>query len=85
MINFLILSIKNALRSKRRTFLTVASIAASLCLLGVLMGLYRALFLAPDTTPGQALRLVTHHKVSLTQDLPISYEEKSHNFRVLGG
>ncbi len=76
MMNFLILSIKNALRSKRRTFLTIASLAASLCLLGVLMGLYRALFLAPDTTPGQALRLVIHHKVSLTQDLPISYEEK---------
>jgi putative ABC transport system permease protein len=68
--------VKNALRSRRRTLLTIASIAASLCLLAVLMALYRALFLAPETTPGEALRLVVHHKVSLTQELPLSYEEK---------
>jgi putative ABC transport system permease protein len=70
------LVIKNSLRSKRRTALTIASIAVSLCLLTLLLAVYRALFLAPELTPGQALRLVTHHKVSLTQDLPVAYEEK---------
>jgi putative ABC transport system permease protein len=38
-----------------------------------LMAMYRALFLNTETHPGQALRLVTHHKVSITQPLPISY------------
>jgi putative ABC transport system permease protein len=47
----------------------------SLCLLGVLGALYRGLFLAPPT-PGQELRLVVHHKVSLGQPLPFSYEAK---------
>jgi len=68
--------VKNSLRSKRRTTLTIASIAISLCLLTLLLALYRALFLAPEQSPGQALRLVVHHKVSLTQDLPLSYERK---------
>ena len=68
--------VKNSLRSKRRTTLTIASIAISLCLLTLLLALYRALFLAPEQSPGQALRLVVHHKVSLTQDLPLSYEGK---------
>jgi putative ABC transport system permease protein len=66
----------NSFRSKRRTLLTIASIAVSLCLLAILMTLYRALFLAPDPIPGEALRLIVHHKVSLTQELPLSYEEK---------
>jgi putative ABC transport system permease protein len=68
--------VKNSLRSRRRTTLTIASIAISLCLLTLLLAVYRALFLAPEQTSGQALRLVTHHKVSLTQDLPLSYERK---------
>lgn len=76
MREYLTLMMKNSLRSRRRTALTIASIAASLCLLALLLGVYRALFLAPEQTPGQALRLVSHHKVSLTQDLPVSYEEK---------
>ncbi len=68
--------LRNSLRSKRRTLLTIASIAVSLCLLAVLMALYRALFLAPDPIPGETLRLIVHHKVSLTQELPLAYEEK---------
>jgi putative ABC transport system permease protein len=76
MRDYLSFILRNALRSKRRTLLTIASIAVSLCLLAVLMALYRALFLAPDTTPSQALRLIVHHKVSLTQELPLSYEER---------
>ncbi len=76
MRDYLSFVVKNALRSKRRALLTMASVALSFCLLAVLMALYHALFLAPPATPGQALRLVVHHKVSLTQDLPLSYEKK---------
>jgi putative ABC transport system permease protein len=76
MRDYLLFIIKNALRSKRRAFLTMASVALSFCLLAVLMALYHALFLSAPATPGQALRLVVHHKVSLTQELPLSYEKK---------
>jgi putative ABC transport system permease protein len=76
MRDYLLFIVKNALRSKRRALLTMASVALSFCLLAVLMALYHALYLAPPATPGQALRLVVHHKVSLTQDLPLSYEKK---------
>jgi putative ABC transport system permease protein len=76
MREYLLFIIKNALRSKRRALLTMASVALSVCLLAVLMALYHALFLSAPDTPGQALRLVVHHRVSLTQDLPQSYEKK---------
>jgi len=76
MREYFFMVVKNSLRSRRRTTLTIASIAISLCLLTLLLAVYRALFLAPEQTSGQALRVVTHHKVSLTQDLPLSYEWK---------
>ena len=66
---------KNAVRNRRRSALTIVSLGFSLCLLGVLFALYRGLFLAPPA-PGQDLRLVTHHKVSITQSMPLSYEER---------
>jgi putative ABC transport system permease protein len=74
-IRYVPLMLKNSLRNRRRSALTIFSIAASLCLLGVLFALYRGLFLAAPT-PGEELRLVTHHKVSLTQSMPASYEDK---------
>ncbi len=64
---------KNSLRNRRRSALTIASVAASLCLLGVLAAIYRVLFFGGASTPAQALRLITHHKVSLAQPLPIAY------------
>jgi len=75
MLRYLPLMWKNSLRNRRRTALTIASIAASLCLLGVLFALYRGLFLAPPS-PGQELRMVTHHKVSITQPLPFADRAK---------
>ena len=69
------LAFKNTLRNKRRSFLTISSIAVSLCLLGILLAIYNALFHSV-ATPGQALRLVVRHKVSLAQPIPASYEEK---------
>lgn len=75
MFRYFSLAFKNSLRNRRRSILTIASIAVSLCLLGVLISIYHALFYG-EATPGQALRLVTRHKVSLAQAIPAAYEEK---------
>src|SRR5437868_5550779 len=75
MFRYLPLMIKNSLRNRRRSVLTIGSIAVSLCILGVLFAMYRSLFLA-EATPAQALRLVCRHRVSLTQSMPISYRQK---------
>jgi putative ABC transport system permease protein len=75
MLRYLPMMFKNAVRNRRRSALTIVSIGASLCLLGVLFALYRGMFLAPPQ-PGQELRLIVHHKVSFTQPVPISYEDK---------
>jgi putative ABC transport system permease protein len=75
MFRYFSLALKNALRNRRRSILTIGSIAVSLCLLGVLIAIYHAMFYG-QATPGQALRLVTRHKVSLGQAIPASYEEK---------
>jgi putative ABC transport system permease protein len=72
---YLPLAVKNIARNKRRTILTVASMAVSLCLLGVLIAMYHALYFG-EQTPGQAIRLITRHKVSLGQQIPYAYEEK---------
>jgi len=45
MYNSLSLILKNAVRSKRRSFLTAASMATSLCVLGLIFAVYRVLFL----------------------------------------
>ena len=75
MFRYLSLAFKNTLRNKRRSILTISSIAVSLCLLGILLAMYNALFHS-EQTPGQALRLIVRHKVSLAQPIPRSYEEK---------
>ncbi len=69
------LILKNSWRNRRRTSLTIASIAISLCLLGVLMAVYQALYLTPEA-PSQALRLVTRNRVSLAVTMPQYYREK---------
>ncbi len=74
-MRFLPLIFKNALRNRRRSFLTISSLALSICLLGVLTALYAALFHS-DPPPGQELRLVTRHKVSITNVMPTWYKEK---------
>jgi putative ABC transport system permease protein len=75
MFRYLSLILKNSLRNRRRSTLTMLSIGMSLCLLGVLGALYRGLFVAPPA-PGQELRLVVHHKVSITQSMPAAYGDK---------
>lgn len=74
-MKYLSLIVKNALRNRRRSFLTISSLAISLCLLGVLMALYYALFFS-EAPPAQALRLVTRHKVSITFSMPTYYRDK---------
>ena len=76
MISYTALVVRNVLRNRRRSVLTVASLAVSLGLLGFLLALSRTLFYATDETPGQAKRLVVHHKIALTQDLPVADEQK---------
>jgi putative ABC transport system permease protein len=72
MFRYLPLILKNSWRNRRRTILTIASIGVSMCLLGVMIAVYHALYLS-DPTPEQALRLITRNKISLTVALPESY------------
>jgi putative ABC transport system permease protein len=74
-MKFLPLILRNAWRNRRRTTLTVVSIGISMCLLGMLMAIYHAFYLA-DPPPGQALRLVTRHRVSLTFPMPEAYANR---------
>lgn len=74
-MRYLPLILKNSVRNRRRSVLTIASLAVSLCLLGVVGALYTALYVS-DATPAQALRLVTRNRVSLTQPLPLFYRDK---------
>jgi hypothetical protein len=63
---------KNAFRNKRRTFLTMMSIAFPLLLLSFLMSIWRA-FYGDDLRSEQSnQRLITRHKVSLTNLIPSS-------------
>ena len=71
-MRFFPLILKNCWRNRRRTLLTVASIGVSMCLLGVMIAMFHALYLS-DATPEQALRLVTRNRVSLTFTIPESY------------
>jgi len=75
MFRYFSLAFKNTFRNKRRSLLTISSIAVSLCLFGVLIAMYHALFMS-QPTPGQALRLVVIHRVSLAQAIPFADEAK---------
>ena len=66
---------KNAFRNKRRSTLTVLSIAFSLLLLTLMMTMWRAFYLDQGSAES-AQRLVVRHRVSLTFSLPGFYREK---------
>ncbi len=74
-MKFLQFLLKNLLRNRRRTILTVTSIAVSLFLVTTLRTVLTELE-SPPSTPESALRLITRHKVSLANTLPISYRAK---------
>jgi putative ABC transport system permease protein len=71
-ISFLL---RNLLRNRRRTILTVTSIAVSLFLVTTLRTILTELE-SPASTPESALRLITRHRVSLANLLPASYRAK---------
>jgi putative ABC transport system permease protein len=75
MFRYLSLIVKNSLRNRRRSILTIGSIAVSLCILGVLIAMYHAMFFG-EPTQAQALRLVCRNRVSLTQPIPIYFRDK---------
>jgi putative ABC transport system permease protein len=70
------LMVASIVRNRRRSLLTVASVAVSLCLLTVLAAAYRSLFLQPRLVPAEALRVASHHRVSVTQPMPVSFLAK---------
>ena len=63
---------RSALRSKRRTFLTAASVGVSIFLLVTLLTLMRELT-TPIETEASVRRLVVRHKAGLTNPLPRRY------------
>jgi putative ABC transport system permease protein len=66
---------KNAFRNKRRSILTVASIGVSLLLLTFMMTLWHGFYIDKGSAESMR-RLVTRHRVSLTNFLPAFYREK---------
>jgi putative ABC transport system permease protein len=69
------LILRNAVRNRRRSILTILSIAASFCMLGVLMAMYSMFFLH-QASPDQALRLIVRNRISFTQPMPLSFENR---------
>ena len=51
MFRYLSLIFKNSLRNRRRSILTIASIAVSLCILGLLIAMYHAMFFGRTHRP----------------------------------
>ena len=72
MLKHLPLILKNSIRNRRRSLLTIISIGASLSLLGLLLALYHSFYFA-ELAPDAALRLLTRNRVSLANPLPLSY------------
>jgi putative ABC transport system permease protein len=75
MFRYLPLILKSSMRNKRRSLLTIASAATSLCLLGTLMAIYQA-FYTGEAPPQQALRLITRNRASPAIPLPVSYRNR---------
>jgi putative ABC transport system permease protein len=67
---------RNVFRNRRRSLLTLASTAVSLALLSLLLALYQGFFYGEDASPSQASRLICRHRVSLTQSLPASHQQR---------
>lgn len=75
MLQHLPLILRNTFRNKRRSILTVLSIAASLSLLGFLLAIYNMFYFEPSSVE-QAMRLISRNRVSLANPLPVSYEAR---------
>ena len=75
MANHIFLILKNLRRNKRRSMLTLLSTGISVFLIGSLISVY-GMFYRDEVRDEAALRLITRHKVSLTQALPYYYRAK---------
>src|SRR5437867_3467038 len=74
-MKFVSFILRNALRNRRRTVLTILSISMSLFLICTLRTLLDALE-SPTLTPEAAKRVVTRHATGLANFMPISYRER---------
>jgi putative ABC transport system permease protein len=72
MFRYFPLILKNCWRNRRRTVLTVLSIAVSMCLLGVMIAVYHAFYLSAPSNE-EARRLVVRNRISLAVTLPEYY------------
>src|SRR5690242_8320914 len=70
------LILRNVLRNRRRSILTLASTAVSLALLSLLTALYQGFFYDEPASPAEARRIICRHRVSLTQALPASHFQR---------
>lgn len=66
---------KSTFRNRRRSLLTVMSIAVSILLLTVLMTIWHSFYIEQGP-PDTALRLMTRHRVSLTFFVPNYYADR---------
>lgn len=73
-MKFLRLILRSFFRSKRRTVLTILSIAVSVALIAVLQSVLATLN-AFANNPDASNRIVVRHKVSITNLLPMRYED----------
>jgi putative ABC transport system permease protein len=67
---------KNAIRNRRRTGLTIASITVSIFLVGTLQAVLSTIYSSGRSSPAGDLRVVVHRATSITQPLPISFRER---------
>ncbi|HLI34019.1 MAG TPA: ABC transporter permease [Terriglobia bacterium] len=67
---------RNAIRNRRRTILTIASIAISIFLIGTLQAVLTSLYSTGNTSSQGDLRVVVHRSTSITQPLPEYYKQR---------
>src|SRR4051794_14941482 len=70
------LILRNVLRNRRRSLLTLASTAVSLALLALLTAIFQSFFYGEPTSASETQRLICRHRVSLAQPLPASHYAK---------
>ncbi len=67
--------VKSAFRNKRRSILTMLSIGFSLLLLTLMMTIWRSFYI-DQGAPESAKRVITRHRTSLANFLPLYYRDK---------
>jgi putative ABC transport system permease protein len=75
MMKYTALVFKNLIRSKRRTFLTVLSIAVSLFIFSALVSIPTVANQILGAT-ASSTRIATHNKAGLTYSIPIAYKQR---------